>query len=259
MSTHTLTATVITRNEERNIERCLNSLIGVADHIVVVDSHSDDGTADICRRYGAVVKERAFAGYGSQRQYAATLASTNYILSIDADEMLTEELRTNISALKSEGFRHRMYRFRIVNYLCGKALEHSGLEPYNETRLFDKRYANWDLLEVGERLTHAAGVIPAPIDGEMHHYRCEHFGEYEAKELRHAVLRGRLLAAAGINPSETACLLRAAAAFLQCHLQQGALLDGALGRRIAVTRYKSTYEAYRVARSIFNNLSEISS
>ena len=60
-----LSATIITRNEERNIERCLNSLIGVADEIVVVDSHSTDGTVEICRRYGCKVTKRDFAGYGS--------------------------------------------------------------------------------------------------------------------------------------------------------------------------------------------------
>lgn len=90
MASHFLSATVITRNEAANIERCLNSLIGVADEIVVVDSGSDDSTVDICRRYGAKVTVRPFAGYGPQRQYAATLASGNYVLSIDADEVLTE-------------------------------------------------------------------------------------------------------------------------------------------------------------------------
>ena len=112
-----LSATIITRNEERNIERCLNSLIGVADEIIVVDSMSTDSTADICRRYGAKVTERQFAGYGSQRQYAASLAGGRYVLSIDADEVLTEELRRNLLELKRKGFEHRMYCFRVVNYV----------------------------------------------------------------------------------------------------------------------------------------------
>lgn len=245
-----LSATVITRNEERNIERCLNSLIGVADEIVVVDSHSDDATVDICRRYGATVRQRPFAGYGPQRQYAATVANGNYVLSIDADEMLTETLRDNICALKEKGFAHRMYRFRVVNYLGGRPVSHSGLHPTLETRLFDKRYANWDLLEVGERLTHPAGVIPATIAGDMHHFRCDDFDEFETKELRHAVLRARLMAAAGIRASEPACWLRAAAAFIGCHISDAAFLDGPAGRRIAWTRFRTTLEAYRAARRL---------
>ena len=243
-----LTATVITRNEERNIERCLNSLIGVADQIVVVDSLSDDSTVEICHRYGATVKQRPFDGYGSQRQYAATLAQGNYVLSIDADEMLTEQLRRSIVSQKEAGFEHRMYCFRVVNYLCGRPMLHSGLAPSMETRLFDKRYANWDLLEVGERLTHPAGVIPAVLPGEMHHFRCDDYGEFEAKEMRHALMRGRLMAAAGIRPSRGACMLRAMAAFMSCHLSDAAFLDGPTGRRIALTRFRSTLQAYNVAR-----------
>ena len=78
-----ISAAIITYNEARNIERCLNSLIGVADEIVVVDSGSTDATVDICRRYGCSVTTRPFTGYGSQRQYAAGLAHNRYVLSID--------------------------------------------------------------------------------------------------------------------------------------------------------------------------------
>ena len=252
MASHFLSATVITRNEAANIERCLNSLIGVADEIVVVDSGSDDSTVDICRRYGAKVTVRPFAGYGPQRQYAATLASGNYVLSIDADEVLTEELRQNLSALKEAGFTHRMYRFRVINYICGKPVRHSGLEPEVQIRLFDKRYANWDMLDVGERLSYPAGIMPAAIDGEMHHYRCNRYTEYEAKEMRHAAMRARLMAAAGISAAEPMCWLRAASAFVRCHLSQGAWLDGEAGRRIAATRFRPTLAAYRAARRIID-------
>lgn len=247
MNKHYISATVITRNEERDIERCLNSLIGVADEIVVVDSHSDDATVDICRRYGAKVTQRPFAGYGSQRQYAATVANGNYVLSIDADEVLSDELRENLIALKSRGFEHRMYRFRVVNYMCGRPMRHCGLEPAEQIRLFDKRYANWDLLDVGERLSYPAGVMPALVEGSMHHYRCASFSEYEAKELRHAALRARLMAAAGIKASAPMCWLRAFSAFVSCHLLDGAILEGRAGRHIAATRFKSTLEAYRAA------------
>lgn len=252
MARQYLSATVITRNEEHNIERCLNSLIGVADEIVVVDSNSNDSTVEICRRYGAVVKQRPFAGYGPQRQYAATVASGNYVLSVDADEMLTDRLRDSIMALKEWGFGHRMYRFRVVNYICGRPMHHSGLQPALETRLFDKRYANWDLLEVGERLTYPAGVMPAVIDGDMHHFRCSDYSEFEYKELRHAAMRARLMAAAGIHAAVPACWLRAIAAFVRCHMSDAAFMDGASGCRIARTRFKSTLLAYRTARNIID-------
>ncbi len=250
MKRHYISATVITRNEERNIERCLNSLIGVADEIVVVDSYSDDATVEICDRYGAKVTQRPFAGYGSQRQYAATLANGNYVLSIDADEVLTDSLRENLIAIKQQGFGHRMYKFKVVNYICGRPVFHCGLGPAEQIRLFDKRYANWDLLDVGERLSYPAGVTPSLVEGEMHHYRCATYDEYEQKELRHAALRARLMAAAGIRVGELMCWLRAASAFIDCHLSDGAVLDGVTGRHIAATRFKATLAAYRAARQI---------
>ena len=245
-----LTAVIITKNEERNIERCLNSLIGVADEIVVVDSMSTDGTVDICRRYGCRVTTRPFAGYGSQRQYATGLARTSYVLSIDADEVLSEALRESIIKLKREGFSHRMYSFRVVSYVCGRTVEHSGMAPRRETRLFDRRFASWNLNDVGERLTYPKGVVPQPVSGDMYHHRCDEFGELDFKEIRNARLRGRLMAAAGINASLPACWLRAASAFVRCHLRDGALFDGETGRRIAMTRFKATLEAYRTARDI---------
>ena len=245
-----ISAAIITYNEARNIERCLNSLIGVADEIVVVDSGSTDATVDICRRYGCSVTTRPFTGYGSQRQYAAGLAHNRYVLSIDADEVLSDNLRQSLMQLKADGFSHRMYCFRVVNFICGKPVVHSGLQPDMQIRLFDKRYANWDLLDVGERLTYTGSVVPEPLEGDMYHFRCNEYGEYHIKEIRHAELRGRLMAEAGINAPMPMQWLRAACAYVRCQLRDGAILDGETGRQIALTRFRSTITAYRTARRI---------
>ncbi|MCH5221345.1 MAG: glycosyltransferase family 2 protein [Muribaculaceae bacterium] len=245
-----ISATIITHNEARNIERCLRSLIGVADEIIVVDSMSTDATVDICRRYGCKVTERAFTGYGSQRQYAAGLASGRYVLSIDADEVLSEELRQSLIALKSTDFSHRMYRFRVVNYICGQQMSRSGMSPEFQTRLFDRRYANWDLLDVGERLTYPNGVHPYNIEGDLYHYRCSDFDELDRKELRNANMRGRILAAAGIDLPPFVIWLKAAVAYLNCMFKEGAILDGLAGKRIARARYLATIAAYRTAHAI---------
>ncbi len=250
MTRHFITATVITRNEARNIERCLNSLIGVADEIVVVDSCSEDATVDICRRYGCKVHIRPFTGYGSQRQYAVSLANGRYILSIDADEVLSDGLRRSLMKLKAEGFDHRMYTFNITNYICGQPMRGSGLEPYREIRLFDKRYANWDLLDVGERLTYEGAIVPCLVEGELLHFRCSDFSELDDKEMRHAVLRGQLMASAGIDAIPPVQWFRAACSYLHCQLRQGAIFDGDAGHRVARTRFRATLAAYRTARNL---------
>lgn len=245
-----VSAAIITYNEARNIERCLNSLIGVVDEIVVVDSFSTDATVEICRRYGAVVTSRSFDGYGSQRQYAAGLTHGRYVLSIDADEVLDEQLRNNIIALKKRGFDHRMYAFKVVHLICGHPMRGSGMKPDIQTRLFDKRYASWNLADVDERVTYPGSVNPCIIGGEMHHYRCNDLEELAYKELRNAELRGRTLAAAGINAPGPLCWFRAACAFLNCHTRQGALLDGATGNKVAMLRFRTTLAAYRSAHRI---------
>ena len=175
------------------------------------------------------------------------LANGRFVLSIDADEALSDELRRNIIALKERGLEHRMYRFRIVNYVCGRPMHRSGMEPYSEIRLFDRRYANWNLLDVGERLTYPGGVTPVLIRGEMYHYRCSDFDELDYKELRNAEIRGRVMAAAGISAAAPMRLLRAVASFVKCQLRDGAIFDGEAGRRISRARYLATMAAYRTS------------
>ncbi len=247
-----ITATVITHNEQRNIERCLNALIGVADEIVVVDSNSTDATVEICSRYGCRIVARPFAGYGSQRQFATSLATHRYILSIDADEVLSDDLRQAIIDLKTDDSlkTHRMYGLRMVSYVCGRPVGHSGFGPHLEVRLFDKRYATWDLRDVGERVSHSDSVVPATLPGCIHHYRCHSIDELRYKELRHAAIKARVLAAGKNSIGILTPWLKAARAFLHCHLRQGALLDGREGRRIAGVRYAATLAAYSDARKI---------
>lgn len=247
-----ITATVITHNEQRNIERCLNALIGVADEIVVVDSNSTDSTVEICSRYGCRIASRPFSGYGSQRQFATSLATHRYILSIDADEVLSEDLRQAIIDLKTGDKlpAHRMYGLRMVSYVCGRPVNHSGFGPHHEVRLFDKRYAMWDLRDVGERVSHSDSVVPAILPGCIHHYRCHSIDELRYKELRHAAIKARVLAAGQNSIGILTPWLKAVRAFFHCHLSQGALLDGREGRRIAAVRYASTLAAYSDARKL---------
>ncbi len=91
-----ISATIITFNEEHRIKACLASLDGIADEIIVVDSFSTDRTAEICSEHGCKVVKREFPGYGAQRQFATSLTTHSYVLSIDADEVLSPALRNTI-------------------------------------------------------------------------------------------------------------------------------------------------------------------
>lgn len=245
-----ISATIITRNEENNLERCLNALTGVADEIIVVDSYSTDRTVEICRHFGCHITRREFQGFGSQRQYAAGLAQHNFILSIDADEVIDEELRDFIIKTKNDGFAHRVYSAKIQNYFCGNPIRHSGFDPEWQVRLFNRRYANWNLRDFSDKVSYPDSVTPAQLPGTIHHYRCASLEEFALKENRLAALQAKGLAAATGRILPTTPHMRAALQYIKSQTRDLAWLDGREGMAIAARRWRTTYEAYRMARDI---------
>src|SRR5512144_2730475 len=121
-----ISAVVITKNEARNVERCLASLSGVADEIVVVDDGSTDGTAAVCERLGARVLYQPWLGFGPQKNFANKSARHPWILSIDADEELDPALRRAVGDAKAAGLRGA-YEVRRLNSYYGRFMRH-GLE-----------------------------------------------------------------------------------------------------------------------------------
>lgn len=245
-----ISATIITRNEEQNLDRCLNALQDVADEIIVVDSYSNDRTLEICHRYDCKVTQREFSGFGSQRQYATGLTSHPYVLSIDADEVIDEELRRHIIELKKAGFDHRVYSVKIQNYFCGRPVRHSGYEPEAQVRLFNKRYANWNLRDYSDKVSYPDSVNPVMLPGTIHHYRCASLEEFVRKENRLAALQARVLATSKSSIWPMTPCLRAAWQYVLSQVLDLAWLDGSNGLAIASRRSRTTYEAYRMARQL---------
>jgi len=121
-----ISAVIITFNEERNIQRCLESLVNVADEIVVVDSYSTDGTEEICKLFNAKFIRHRFHGHIEQKNWAILQASSPYILSLDADEALSDELRASILKVKENWTNDGYYFNRLTNY-CGVGISANGL------------------------------------------------------------------------------------------------------------------------------------
>ena len=140
---HKISAVIITFNEERNIARCLQSLQGVADEMIVVDSGSTDRTAEICKEFGVRFEHRIWDNYSSQKNYGNTLAQFNYILSIDADEALSEKLKNKIIAEK-QNLEYDAYHFNRLTFFYGKPVKHCGWYPDRKVRLFNKQKAHWE-------------------------------------------------------------------------------------------------------------------
>lgn len=248
-----ISATILTYNEEHRISACLESLRDIADEIIVVDSFSTDSTLDVCRRYGCKISQRRLAGFGAQRQYATSLTTHSYVLAIDADETLSPALRNTLLQLKTEGFAHRVYSMSRLNFFCGYAVKHCGWYPDRQIRLFDKRYANWNLHDVHERVIFRDSVRPEQLTGDILHHRCNTTGEYALTQQRQAVMRAHVLAAQRANIGALSPTLHGIRAFLSIYIRRGGILDGAVGFTISLHRYKAEKKAYAEARKLLRN------
>src|SRR3954471_268750 len=144
-----LTVTVITRDEAANIAAALQS-VSWADEIIVVDSHSTDATASIARELATRVEVREWPGYGAQKNYAASIASHDWILSLDADERVTPELADEIRQLLQKGPAECGYRIPRVTWYLGRWIRSTDWYPDYHLRLYDRRAARWNGRRVHE-------------------------------------------------------------------------------------------------------------
>lgn len=140
-----ISAAIITFNEEQNIKRCLDSLIEIAEEIVVVDSFSTDQTESVCKVYKQVkFIKNEFKGHIEQKNFAIQQAEHDWILSLDADECLSEKLKTEIESIKSADQNNfQAYSMPRLNNYCGQWIRHSGWYPDRKVRLWHRKVGKW--------------------------------------------------------------------------------------------------------------------
>lgn len=163
----TLSAVIITGNEERNIGRCIDSLLPVVDEFVILDSFSTDGTVAVIHEKGLKCHRRQWEGYSDSKNYANNIARSEYILSIDADEALSPELQQSILAFKQRP-ADACELNRLTNY-CGKWIRYSGWYPEYKLRIFRKGSAVWTG-DVHEKLVFNETVDVVRLKGDLLHY-----------------------------------------------------------------------------------------
>jgi glycosyltransferase involved in cell wall biosynthesis len=227
-----ISAVVITKNEARNVERCLRSLAPVADEIVVVDDLSTDGTPALCEQLGARVVEQAWLGFGPQKNFANGLARHPWILSVDADEALDPALQRAVLAAKTAGLAGA-YEVCRLNWYYGRFIRH-GLEyPDRKVRLFPKDRASWDdsLVHEGLRLPEALPVTR--LGGHLLHYTYARLEEHVAKANRYTSLAAEEAARRGASPSLARMFGSPLAVLVKAYLLRRGFLDGLHGMVLA--------------------------
>ncbi len=181
-----ISATIITCNEEAHVQRCMESLREVADEILVVDSGSRDRTREIASAHGARVFERAWTNYSEQKNFAASQALYPWILSLDADECLSEPLRRRLADLKKTDPQVAAFCFPRKAFYLGRWIEHSGWYPDDKIRLYRKDQAEWRGSFVHESVRTEGFVQRIPAD--LLHYTCDSLSEHLLRLDRYTTL-----------------------------------------------------------------------
>src|SRR3954454_18866032 len=242
-----ITATIITWNEERNIARAMESL-RCCDEIVVVDSGSNDRTPEIAEKLGARLIESPWGGYARQKNYAAECASNDWILSVDADEALSEALEGEIWQVKKHGPTCDAYTMpRLAQYL-GRWILHSGWYPDRKVRLYDRRKAHW----VGDFVHESVQVQGSlgHLESNLLHFTCDSLSEHLRTMDRYTTLAAEELVAQKTRIGLSKLILDPAWTFLRSYFLQLGFLDGLEGLTIAHMAAIYTFLKYAKARNM---------
>jgi glycosyltransferase involved in cell wall biosynthesis len=244
-----ISAVVITRDEERNIAAALESLAGIASEIIVVDSLSTDRTVKIAREYTDRVVGRAWTNYADQKNFADGLAAHPWILSLDADERLSPELRAELlELLPGEPDCAAFSMPRRVFYL-GRWIRHSGWYPDRKVRLFRKDRARWEGAYVHEKLA-VAGEVRA-LKGDIHHLTYRSIAEHAARINQFSDLGAQKLYAAKKKCRWPHLVLLPASRFLKSYVLKGGFLDGFPGLVISAFNGYAIFVRYAKLREIW--------
>lgn len=228
-----ISAVIITKNEELNIERCIRSMRGVADEILVVDSFSSDKTKEICESLCVEFIQHEFQGYGPQKRYAVSRAQNDWILSLDADEELSEELCDSIRKIKQEELDEKnAYSFARKNYYCKKLIRFVGWGHDTKTRLFNRKFANWTDNLVHETIDGSKLGEVIRLEGDLRHYTYNSVEQHKQKTIGYAQLAAKEMEASGKHYSKPVVLIKSAYRFLLDYIFKLGILDGYYGFKV---------------------------
>ena len=238
-----LSVVIITFNEEQNIERCLKSVHGVVDEIIVVDSHSTDRTEEICKAYNVQFFQHPFAGHIEQKNYAITLATNPYLLSLDADEALSPELKVSIQRVK-ENWDKETYEFNRLTSYCGKWIRHGGWYPDRKVRMFKKESGSWGGENPHDKFITTTHSDPERLMGDLLHYSYYTFEGHLNQVNKFTTIGATSAFAKGRKGGIFSILIKPGFKFIRDYFFLLGFLDGYYGFVIAKISAHATFMKY---------------
>ena len=238
-----LSAVIITFNEAEHLDKCLSSLESVADEILVVDSFYTDRTKEICEKHDVRFIKQKFLGYKEQKNFAMSKARFNYILSVDGDEALSEQLKNSILEIKNNWTLDGYYCNRLNNY-CGQWIKYSDWYPDRKLRLFKKNTGEWKGINPHDSFKLYHGHKSGRLKGDLLHWIYRDYKEHKEKVERFSSIAAQSYYDLGIKSSIVKIIWRPSWAFLKAYLFRRGFLDGKNGWLISKETFNVTYLKY---------------
>ena len=226
-----ISATIITYNEEKNIRRCIESLDFV-DEIVVVDSLSSDNTCAIAKELGAKVIDQKFLGHIDQKQLAVENATNDWVLSLDADEEVSPELKASIVELIKKPLEYDAYEMKRVSFHLGRWIRHGGWYPDKKIRLFNRQKAHWGGYNPHDKVIVNGKV--GMLEGDLKHYVFTDLRHNIDTNNSYSSIMAEDLYKKGKKFSYLKLFFKPVGKFLEVYIYKRGFLDGMAGFIIAV-------------------------
>ena len=239
-----LSVVIITFNEEKNIGRCLENIQDIADEIIVVDSFSTDRTEVICQSYPVTFIKHVFEGNIKQQSFACAQASHEYILSLDADEILSDELKSNMLALKSKSFGRDAYYMNRLTSFCGHWIRHGMWYPDKKLRLYASAKGEWGGTEPHGLVVMKPHAKTGFIKGDILHYSYSSIEEVIIRNNKYTNIMAKTMLEKGRKATWLNLVLSPLWAFISGYIFKLGFLDGSDGLFIASSVAYQTMTKY---------------
>ena len=237
-----ISACIISFNEEKKIEDCLQSLQSVADEIIVVDSISTDKTLEIVSRYTDKIYEQKFLGHVEQKNLAVSKASHDWILSLDCDERLSSELQDSIKNVKDILSSYDAFNMPRKTFYVYRWLNHCWY-PDKKIRLFNKHKAQWGGTNPHDKVI-VSGDNIRELKGDILHYSFNSISEHIQTLDKFTEIGAQEIIKKGKKVSLLSPLLRAKWTFFRMYILRGGFLDGLAGFVASMLSFMHVFVKY---------------
>lgn len=241
---------IMVLNEEDRLDRCLSRIKGFAE-TVVLDTGSTDRSIEVCRKYGVEVHETLWEGYGRSRKKLFSLATQPWILWLDADELITDELMRELESLFSKPIPFDAFEINLIVSFQGKWIRHGDWFPGRHIRLFKQGAWSMEDREVHESLRINGKV--GRLHGLIEHYSYRNWADRENRSQKYAALWAKQMHMQGKRTTLVTPFLRGAWKFFRGYILRRGFLDGMLGARIAFSNAKEVVLKYKLLRELTGN------